>query len=239
MHHVLSSLLFVSLAASPLAAQVIEPPVGAPVEAAFTGVVQPAFAPTPGELELSICAPPSHTLECSAGTFFVSSSTLDLDAYIGQNVKLYGTQLFECPTFDIHTVESPPPATLAICGTGVSGCPVRLRSGPGGLATHWVFASLASGFFPLSPVKGSFMLSPPFFQVAMGFSNSFGPGPAFDFTVPPAPFLTGLTIYFQAARREVGITTPSGLTQPPVQFSNVVCLPVLGFSGLLCVPADC
>jgi hypothetical protein len=230
------ALTFGLIAAAPLSSQFAAPP-----EVAFSGTLEalPTTAAADADAE-SLCAPPAFALQCSDGIFFLTSSTLSLGDSVGQNLKLYGTQVGDCPLYDIHAVEEPPPATLEVCGTGGFGCPVRLRSGPGGLASHWLFASLSPGLVPLNPVKGSFLLGPQFFQIGSGFSSSFGDGVAFDFSVPIAPAFAGLRVYFQAARREVGITTPGDglVTHPPLQFSNAACLDIVGFT-LLCHEPDC
>ena len=223
MQRVLLSGLIVFATHALLAAQVVAPP-----EVAFSGVVQPSsFA-----MDAAICAPPTHEIECSGGLFFLTSSTIDLDQYIGTNVKLYGTSLVECPMYNIHKVEVPPPATLAICGTGGLGCPIRLRSGPGGLSQHAFLVSLSPGLLPLNPLKGSLQLGEPFFVLANSGAGNFPPeGAAFDFSIPLTTSLTGLTIYFQSVRRNVG---PVG----PMQFSNPVCIEIVGHV-FVCWTPDC
>lgn len=230
--------LAAALAAGPIAAtaagQVGPGPGLGPTETAVTGVVAHAFHPQAGDAAL--CVQPDYTLEGLDGLLYLSSATIDLGLYVGQNVKLHGTRNFECPILEVQTVEAPPPASLAICGTGGFGCPVRLVSGPSGLATHWLLASPAPNFLPLNPVKGSFLLAQPFVLVATAGSPSFGPGAVFDFTVPMIPALAGHTVWFQAARREVGINPPG--TQPPLQFGNLVSLHVVGFV-LVCDAPGC
>ena len=76
MNRFVPCILFVFALGAPLAAQATDPP-----EVAFTGVVQKF----PG---VSVCVPPTHVLACSDGTFFLMSSTLDLDLYVDKNVKL-------------------------------------------------------------------------------------------------------------------------------------------------------
>jgi len=205
-----------------LAAAALAPSLGAqvidPTEVAFTGVLR-HFS---GSVS-SICSLPTHELECSDGKFFLKSSTLDLEAWLGQDVKLYGNKLGICPVYDIHAVENPPPATLAICGTGGLGCPIRLRSGPGGISQHVLLVSLAPGLVTFNPLKGSLLLGTPVYMIGDSGAGSFPPeGAAFDLTIPGAPILTGVKLYFQAVRRNVG---PVG----PMQFSNAACLEIVGF----------
>jgi hypothetical protein len=206
-----STVLFVSALAAPLAAQIIDPP-----EVAFTGVVQKFDGAI-----IAICAPPTHEFECSDGTFFLTSSTIDLDLYLGKNVKLYGNK-----------VEIPPPATLAICGTFGFGCPARVRSGPGGISQHALWVSLKPALVPLNPSKGSFLLAEPFLLIGLQ-AGGFPPeGAAFDFFIPAGPpALAGVPIYFQAARRDIG---PVG----PMHLSNAVCMEIVGFV-LVCWDPDC
>jgi hypothetical protein len=219
MNRFVPCILFAFALAAPLAAQATDPP-----EVAFTGVVQKF----PG---VSVCVPPTHVLACSDGTFFLMSSTLDLDLYVDKNVKLYGQQADICPIYDIHAVESPPPATLAICGTGGLGCPIRLRSGPGGISMHALWASLKPGLVPLNPVKGSFLLGEPFFLVGLTSGGFPAEGAPFDLTIPSNPILTGVTLYFQSARRDIG---PAG----PLNFANAACIEVVGFV-FVCHTPDC
>lgn len=221
MSRFLSSLVISFALVAPLLAQATDPP-----EVAFTGVVQPFDG-----VIIAICAPPSHELECSDGTFFLTSSTLDLDAWVGKNVKLYGRSVSDkCPLYDIHKVEEPPPATLALCGTGGLGCPIRLRSGPGGPSQHALWVSLAPGLVTLNPSKGSFLLAEPFFLIGIKSGDFGGAGAAFDLTVPPDPVLTGVTLYFQSARRN--------LTIGALNLANARCLEIVGFV-LVCHEPDC
>jgi len=222
MNRFVPCILFVLALVAPLAAQVADPP-----EVAFTGVVQPFDG-----VIIAICAPPSHELECSDGTFFLTSSTLDLDAWVGKNVKLYGKSVSDlCPLYDIHKIEEPPPATLAICGTGGLGCPIRLRSGPGGISQHALWVALKPGLVTLNPSKGSFLLGEPFFLLGIQSGGFPAEGAAFDLTVPPDPVLTGVTLYFQSARRDVG---PVG----PLHLANARCMEIVGFV-FVCHDPDC
>src|SRR5262245_10024192 len=150
----LSRLVIAIALGAPLAAQID------PVEVAFTGVVEKFSG-------VGTCVAPTHVLACSDGTFFLVSSTLDLDLYVGKNVKLYATKDDICHINDVHGVEEPPPATLAICGTGGLGCPIRLRSGPGGISQHALWVSLKPDFLPLNPNKGSFLLAQPFYLIGL------------------------------------------------------------------------
>lgn len=213
-----STVLFASALAVPLAAQID------PSEVAFTGVVQKYSG-------ISVCVAPTHMLDCTGDTFKLVSSTLDLDLYVGKNVKLYAQKADICPIYDVHAVEEPPPATLAICGTGGLGCPIRLRSGPGGISQHALWVSLKPDLVTLNPSKGSFMLAQPFYLMGIQSGGFPAEGAAFDLTIPPNPILTGVTLYFQAARRDVG---PVG----PLHLSNNACIEIVGFV-FVCHSADC
>ncbi|HZM01072.1 MAG TPA: hypothetical protein VFD43_12560 [Planctomycetota bacterium] len=222
MNRFVPCILFVLALAVPLAAQATDPP-----EVAFTGVVEPFDG-----VIIAICAQPSHQLACSEGTYFLTSSTLDLNVWLGKNVKLYGKPVSDlCPLYDIHKVESPPPATLAICGTGGLGCPIRLRSGPGGISMHALWVSLKPDLVPLNPSKGSFLLAQPFYLLGIQSGGFPAEGAAFDLSIPAAPILAGVTLYFQSARRDVG---PVG----PLHLANAVCMEIVGFV-LICHDPDC
>jgi hypothetical protein len=215
--------LTVLLCSSVATAQIVEPPV-----VSFTGVVKP------WEFESAqiICAPPTHTIECSEGIFGLQSNTLDLDQYLGQNVKLIGQGVGKgCPLFEIFAVETPE-ATLTQCGTNGLGCEMRLRAGPGGLSQHALLVATAPGFFSSSIEKGSLLLGQPFFLLATSPAGFHPPeGYAFDFTVPFDPSIVGIPIFLQTIRRDVG---PVG----PIRFANAVCLTIVGVP-IHCITPDC
>jgi hypothetical protein len=215
----LSVLLFTAVAA----AQIVAPPV-----VSFTGVVKSWEFDSQG----IICAPPTHTLECSEGIFGIQSNTIDLDLYIGVNVKLTAQGVSEsCPLFEVLAVDAPQ-ATLTVCGTPGLGCTMRLRSGPGGLSQHMLLVSAAPGLFSSSVAKGSLLLSPPFITLATSPAGFHPPeGYAFDFELPMDFSLVGIPIYVQAIRRDVG---PVG----PIRFSNAVCFAILGVP-IHCIQPDC
>lgn len=210
-------LLFTSVAMG----QVVQPPPGVPGVVVLTGVVQPDLLP-------STCNQGTHTIDCSSVR--LQSSNVDLDALIGRNVRLRGIDVgVECPVYEVLDF-SPPPVELTLCGSPVPGCGLRLRSTPGALSQHWLLASGFSGFMPVDTIAGSFMLGTPFLIVGTELSGSVE-GIAFDFTLPETVSLTGITLFLQSARRDVG---PVG----PVQFSNPICFTILGPSPP-CVAPDC
>jgi hypothetical protein len=228
----LSAALAATLLAAPAAGQA--GPSGFGVQpTAVTGVVRYAYFPTAGSI--GMCAQPTYTLEHLEGTIYLASATIDLELYVDKLVKVHGATNLECPILEVTAVETDPPATLAICGTGGFGCPVRLVSGPDGLATHWFLASAAPSFLPLAPEKGAFLMSQPFVIVGPVSSTAFGSA-SFEFNVPLIPALAGHTLYFQNARRAVGIIGPP--TQPPLQFGNLAALHIVGFT-LFCEVPGC
>jgi len=190
------------------------------------------------------CPQPAFLLESGGITLLLGGDEIDLLPYVDRLVKLTVTQeVLTCGLVPIlfhlvHAVEDPAPATLAICGTGGLGCPIRLRSGPGGLAAHMLFVSLSPDFLPLPPERGSFLLGSPFFSIGTGLTTTFSDGLAFDFNIPLDNVLTGLTLHFQAARKEIGLTTGFGGTNPPLQFGNAVSLEIAGHV-FVCHPTDC
>ncbi|HZM01071.1 MAG TPA: hypothetical protein VFD43_12555 [Planctomycetota bacterium] len=214
----------------PAAAQEGEGPIVDPVtEVSVTGFVTPLPVL---DAASALCIAPTHQLECPEDTVFLWSNKVDLGALLGQNVKLRGMLASDCGIVAVESIESPP-ATLTACGSPQLGCPIRLRSGPGGLTQHWLFVALAGGFLPLNPEKGSLLLGEPLFLIGSSGAGQFGDtGAAFDFNMPSNPVLVGLQLNFQAASRKVG---PVG----PIHFSNSVCMDVFGFVGMLCVEPDC
>lgn len=219
------SLVCVLVFSTVVSAQIV-----APIPRSVTGVVVPV--PQPGQGIL--CPPTAFTLECSEGLIGITNSLIDLSLYIGQNVKLTIVPDGKaCPRFAVLDVDTTPPATLQLCGTPEGlGCPIRLRSGPGGISQHFLFVSLENGFLPLSVLKGSFLLGSPFFLIGNSGAGPFPlEGAAFNYVVPSDPGLIGIDFYLQAARRDVG---PVG----PWQLSNARCFAPIGFT-LVCHEPDC
>jgi hypothetical protein len=210
------------LAALPSAQIVAEQPIS------FTGVVQ-AVDFGPG----IICAPPTHEIECAGGTFFLTSTTINLNFYIGKNVKLTGTNIGAgCPTWDVSAVEDPPPTSLIFCGSPTPSCPIRLRSVPGGISQHFLLLGFSPGLTPKNLYSGSLLLGDPWFVLAST-SGAVGlEGAAFDFQLPGDAALAGLSVWFQAVRRDVG---PVG----PFRFSNAVCITLTGPSPPCIDPLGC
>ena len=208
------------------------PVVGQSVEITVSGYVTPLPILHESVGDDGLCLA-THQLEVPEDTVFLWSNKVDLDALLGQNVRLHGLLNTECGVVTVDSFESPPPATLTLCGTPAMGCPVRLRSGPGGLTQHWLFVAPGGAFVPLNPEKGSLLLGEPLLLIGMSGAGQFGDlGAAFDFNLPSSPVLVGVPIHFQAASRKVG---PIG----PVHFSNAVLLEIFGPSGILCIEPSC
>lgn len=228
----LLALAAASLAAPQAAAQEGGDPFGGlSVEVTVTGFVTPL--PILHDPADTICIAPTHQLEVPEDTVYLWSNTVELGALLGQNVRLHGLLNTDCGLIAVDSFESPPPATLTLCGTPSMGCPIRLRSGPGGLTQHWLFAAPAGGFLPLNPEKGSLLLGQPLLLIGMSGAGQFGDsGVAFDFNLPSSAALIGVPLHFQAVSRKVG---PIG----PIHFSNAVMLEIFGPSGLFCIEPDC
>ena len=206
----LLGLITLLAAAAPAAAQVT-----------ISGVLQPDLLP-------SICLQGTHTLECT--TVRLQSNSLDLDAFVGQNVRISGHDVgVECVVYEVTAV-SPPPVTLAFCGNPVPGCDVRFRSAPGALSQHLLFVSPFQDVLPVSPFIGTFLLGTPFLLVGDELTGN-AEGAAFDFTLPNTTALTGVTVFAQSVRRDVGPVSEW-------QLSNAVCFTILGPSPPCFLP-DC
>jgi hypothetical protein len=228
------TLAAVSLAAPSAAAQDGGGPVvGLSIEVSVTGFVTPLPILHDASSLGSLCIGPTHQLEVPNDTVYLWSNKVDLDALLGVNARLFGTLNTECGIIAVHSFEAPPPATLTICGTNGLGCPIRLRSGPGGLTQHWLFAAPAGGFIPLNPEKGSLLLGEPLLLIGQSGAGQWGDtGVAFDFTLPSNPVIVGIPIHFQAASRKIG---PIG----PIRFSNAVMIEVFGPSLIVCMQPSC
>ena len=180
-----------------------------------------------------LCAPGTHLMECAEGLVQFRSKSINLDGLVGQNVQLTAIQTSkQCPLYEVTAVQMIPEATLTLCGTaGGLGCPIRLRSGPGGLSQHWLLVSAFPGWWPVNLTEGTFLLGQPFLVLPSG-AGQFGiDGAAWDFNIPGDPSLIGLEVFLQSARRDVGPVSP-------IRYSNAVCFEIIGFT-LLCAEPDC
>lgn len=192
----------------------------APPDVGITGIVQPLNGP-------SICLAGTHRLECTK--VILHSDNIDLSLLEGQMVKLLGNQTgATCPLIDVTGVQTAP-STLEWCGSPTPGCVLKFRVCPGGLSQFWLFASLSPGYKPLSPSKGTWLMGDPFFLLAQGLGG--GICHELSFVVPPVPVITGLDVWLQGARRDVG---PVG----PITLTNAVCLTITG-PGAPCVSPGC
>lgn len=218
------------LAAVLVFASVVSAQIVAPQPIRFTGVVEPVL--DPGALGI-LCEPPNYQLACADGTFFLTSSTLDLSAYLGVNARFTATNVTGCPLWDVSAAEVPPPTSLQICGTPEGlGCPVRLRSSPGGISQHALFLSLSPGLQPVNLNVGSLLLGEPLLLVATVAGAMPVEGAAFDFTIPGDPDLIGISFYWQAASRQVGPIVG------PLQLGNAICFTPIGFT-IFCAQPTC
>ena len=204
------ALALMLVTAAPAAAQVT-----------ISGVIQPDLLP-------SICQQGTHTFECT--NVRLQSGSIDLSALVGQNVRVTGHDVgVECVVYEVTAVQ-PAPVTLGMCGNPVPGCDIRFRSQPGALSQHMLFASALPDQLPVSPFIGTFLLGAPFLTIGNQMTGH-AQGAAFDFTLPPTVALTGVKVYVQSARRDVG---PVG----EWQLSNAVCFTILGPSPPCFLP-DC
>lgn len=213
-----------------LAAALLAPAAAAQVR--FTGVVQKTTLP-------SICQEETHYLECtsplpafpSAGVL-LKSSTPDLDAFVGKNTRyLAVARGVECTVYDVFDA-APPTSTLILCGAPVPGCPLRFRVGPTGvIGQFWLWMGLAPDFVPLDATTGTWQLGSPFFLLGSGFTVGTPEETAVDIVLPADPGLTGIPLWVQGARRDIG---PVG----PIELSNSLCFKILGPSPP-CIQIDC
>jgi hypothetical protein len=204
----LAPLLTVAFLASAASAQVT-----------FTGVIEKVTLP-------SICQEETHFLTCTGPSpssptgVRLKSSTLDLSPFEGK-VATFTAQArgVTCLIYDISAVDTTPAASLVMCGTPGLGCPMRFRIEPStSLGEFWLFLSGSPGFTPIDPVTGTVLLGPGFILVAHGTT----PTGAVDVVIPSDPALTGLSLWLQGARRDVG---PLG----PITATNSVCFEIPGF----------
>ena len=188
-----------------------------------TGVVQPVPGPT-------ICMQgETHLLDCTQ--VFLRSNAIDLNALVGQNVRLTGLDIgVTCTVIEV-IASAPANPTLEWCGTPAPGCSVKFKLCPGMIAAAGLFVSTAPGFLPIFlPLNGTpeaVLLSFPVTPIPVAPS----PSGCFDVTVPIPPLLSlvGAAFWLQGARMDIG---PAG----PMQLSNAVCLTILPPSPFCAVP---
>lgn len=202
---------------------------GLSAQITFTGVIEKAQL-------ASFCQEETHYLTCSGplpsspSGVLLKSSTLDLTPFEGKLWKFTALPRgVECLILDVIDVQ-PATATLVYCGNPVPGCPMRFRVGPTGVIGQWfLFSSLKPGFSPIDPVTGTLLLGPPVRFLKSG--PTFGTGATFDIVLPPDVSLTGVSLWLQGARMDVG---PVG----PLEATNAVCFTILGPSPP-CISPGC
>lgn len=206
------------LVASAIVAALIAPALSAQVT--FTGVIEKATL-------ASFCQEESHFLTCTGFSpssptgVLLKSSTLDLDKFEGKVTRFRAfPRGVECNIYDVFEAQIPAPATLAVCGNPVPGCPMRLRVGPTGvIGNYFLFLSTQPAFIPLDDTLGTLLIAPPLYFVGAG--QTFGPTAAFDFTLPSNPNLSGKSLWYQGVRQDIGPVGPPMLT-------NAICFTILG-----------
>ena len=201
------------------AASLLPAPAGA--QTVFTGVIEEATL-------ASFCQEETHVVTCN-GTL-LKSTTLDLDKYIGVPTKFRANlRGVECPIYDVFDA-SPASSTLVACGNPVPGCPMRFRVGPTGvIGQWWLYLSLQPTFVPINPTLGTVQIQQP--AILIGNGLTFGETAALDVVLPETVAYTGLTLYLQGIRQDVG---PIG----PPELTNSICFTILGPSPPCFLP-DC
>ena len=198
----------------------------ASAQVCVTGVIETAPA-------ISVCQQ-RLTHRLSSTRVHLISSTIDLNRYLGQNVRVTGRDVgVTCTVLDVSRVD-PPPAELSWCGSGSTGCPLKLKVCPAGVGRYWLFLGLRVGFRPLgcggsAPIDGSLLVQEPIIPLVGG---NLGAGCGeLTLPVPLDNALVGVSLFFQAARQDIG---PVG----PLELTN------LGFVRLTplmppCAPTNC
>ena len=201
--------------------------VGAQNRVCVTGVVRPVTGPT-------ICAQgETHFLECTR--VFLRSSTVSLRQFEGRNVRIVGTDTgLVCPVIDVRSV-APPPATLDWCGSGSTGCPIKLVMCPGGLGRGAIFLASQPAYVPLGCAQSPFQFLDGTFLIGGAivpvFSGGLSACAEVTLRIPLDNALVGANVWAQGARQDVG---PVG----PLTTTNAICFRI---SPLLppCAPLGC
>ena len=156
---------------------------------------------------------------------FLRSNTINLNAFLGQNVRVEGTDIgLLCRVLDV-TSATPAGATLELCGTPMPGCSIKLKVGPGAIGQWALAASFGSGFLPLGcappdMLDGTWLLGTP--AVTLVVAPFTGPFGEYIWPLPNDPSLQGIQLMFQGARQDFG---PIG----PIQFTNVLPVQLIPF----------
>ena len=185
----------------------------------FTAEIEPATL-------ASFCQEETHFISCNGS--LLRSTVLNLDKYVGKPYEFTATLAgVECPIWYI-TAAVPAKGTLTFCGNAVPGCPIRMRVGPTGVIGEWMlWYSTQAAFAPIDPIFGTVMIGPPYEFLGAGLT--FGPTAAFDAVVPQSPGITGLKVFAQGIRRDIGKIGPWTLTNPE-------CFTILGPSPPCILP---
>lgn len=192
----------------------------------ITGVVEPVGG-------FTTCMQ-GETHRIAGTSVFLRSATVNLGSYVGQLVRVTGSDIgITCRVVDVATVSNPP-ALLTGCGTPMPGCPIRLRVGPSSLGQWALFGSFTSGFVPLGctppdGIDGTILLGQPTFALASGLLT--GTGGEHTIQIPAVPALAGVRVWFQGARQDIGPVGPPLLT-------NVVEMQLVPFMPV-CGPVNC
>lgn len=191
-----------SLPAVLLAASAVAQP-----QVCATGIVEPVGGPT-------ICMQ-GETHRLADTSLYLKSQMLDLNAFVGQLVRVVGADVgVTCRVLEVTQV-TPPHAVLRWCGSPMPGCPIRLQVGPGALGYWWLFGAFGPGYLPvgcggLEWIDGTAFLQLPPVAVAQGFFT--GPWGEYVLQLPPNPSLVGAQVWFQGLRQDVGPVGPMQLT---------------------------
>ncbi|HET6202425.1 MAG TPA: hypothetical protein VFI25_06450 [Planctomycetota bacterium] len=182
---------------------------GASAQVIVNGIVQPVPGPT-------ICMQgETHLLECTS--VFLRSSTIDLNNFVGQTVRVTGVDVgLLCTVIEV-TSAVPAGVTLDFNGAPTPGGTVAFTvcvftSNPPHV--YALFVSPSSGYLPLDPILGTALLGPPVVLFGAGFTFGCSNVPV---SIPPDPSLVGASFWIQAFGSGTFVT----------QLSNAVCLTII------------
>jgi len=138
----------------------------------------------------------------------LQSSTIDLNAFLGLQVELHGTNIgtTQNPRIDVTSIKAIP-RIFEVGGNGSIGRELQLQvvSNPGDQA--WLFADVASGFAPAHSF-GTFLLAHVLPPVAQGTVPATGVL-QISLPIPNNPNLVGLEVFGQALVAGSGVASLS------------------------------
>lgn len=146
------------------------------------------------------CAAGLNPLQLEHTDVYITSTTINLVPLVDSTVQIIGPLVpGPCTLVDAQVVNKAP-YQLETCGGGALGCTARVNLTSSGGGQYGLFVSLNSGFFPISPATGTFLIDPPTSVLILAAPESASGFQQVDLLIPSDAALLVLTIRLQALR---------------------------------------